>query len=86
MTSCGGREGLLHHRGHAVARCSGIGAGAPATAFFTPPREQGASEPILMAKSQSRHKMPTIVRRYFKPSPEAIVEVVGLHAPGDAQR
>lgn len=37
--------------------------------------EQGASLLLLMAKS--RHKKPENVRRYFKPSPEAITEVTG---------
>jgi hypothetical protein len=46
--------------------------------------EQGASLLMLMAKS--RHKKPENVRRYFKPSPEAIVEVTSLLAPGDARR
>ncbi|MGW4077480.1 hypothetical protein ACWELB_28960 [Streptomyces asiaticus] len=46
--------------------------------------EQGASLLMLMAKS--RHKKPTIVRRYFKPSPEAMAEVTRLLAPGDNRR
>lgn len=46
--------------------------------------EQGASELMLMAKS--RHKKAENVRRYFKPSPEAIAEVASLLAPGDARR
>ncbi len=46
--------------------------------------EQGASLLMLMAKS--RHKKPENVRRYFKPSPEAISELTGLPAPGDARR
>jgi hypothetical protein len=40
--------------------------------------------PILMAKS--RHKKPENVRRYFKPSPEAISELTSLLAPGDSRR
>ena len=39
---------------------------------------------MLMAKS--RHMKPENVRRYFKPSPEAIAEVARLPAPGDARR
>ncbi|MEU9794650.1 site-specific integrase [Streptomyces sparsogenes] len=46
--------------------------------------EQGASLLMLMAKS--RHKKPENVRRYFKPSPEAISELTSLLAPGDARR
>jgi hypothetical protein len=39
---------------------------------------------MLMAKS--RHKKPENVRRYFKPSPEAIAELTSLLAPGDSRR
>ncbi|TVZ94925.1 hypothetical protein FB157_10428 [Streptomyces sp. BK340] len=39
---------------------------------------------MLMAKS--RHKKPENVRRYFKPSPEAIAKLTSLLAPGDARR
>jgi hypothetical protein len=46
--------------------------------------EAGASLLLLMAKS--RHKKPENVRRYFKPSPEAIAEVTSLLAPGDSRR
>ncbi|MFI1485806.1 tyrosine-type recombinase/integrase [Streptomyces sp. NPDC020747] len=46
--------------------------------------EQGASLLMLMAKS--RHKKPENVRKYFKPSPEAIAELTSLLAPGNAQR
>lgn len=46
--------------------------------------EQGASLLMLMAKS--RHKKPENVRRYFKPSPEAIAELTSLLAPGSSQR
>ncbi|MCX9193743.1 recombinase [Carbonactinospora thermoautotrophica] len=46
--------------------------------------EQGASLLMLMAKS--RHKKPENVRRYFKPSAEAIAGVTSLLAPGDARR
>ncbi|WP_405406970.1 tyrosine-type recombinase/integrase [Streptomyces sp. NBC_01104] len=42
--------------------------------------EQGASLLMLMAKS--RHKKPENVRRYFKPSAEAIAELTSLLAPG----
>ncbi|MCX5103873.1 MULTISPECIES: site-specific integrase [unclassified Streptomyces] len=42
--------------------------------------EQGASLLMLMAKS--RHKKPENLRRYFKPSPEAIAELTSLLAPG----
>ncbi len=45
---------------------------------------QGASLLMLMAKS--RHKKPENVRRYFKPSHEAISELTSLLAPGDARR
>jgi hypothetical protein len=38
---------------------------------------------MLMAKS--RHK-PENVRRYFKPSPEAIAELTSLLAPGASDR
>jgi hypothetical protein len=46
--------------------------------------EQGASLWMLMAKS--RHKKPENVRRYFKPSPEAIAELTSLLAPGGSNR
>ncbi|MGW5698588.1 hypothetical protein ACWEWX_49770, partial [Streptomyces asiaticus] len=46
--------------------------------------EQGASLPMLMAKS--RHKKPENLRRYFKPSPEAVSELTSLLGPGDARR
>ncbi|MFE3558548.1 tyrosine-type recombinase/integrase [Streptomyces sp. NPDC059193] len=46
--------------------------------------EQGSSLLMLMAKS--RHKKPENVRRYFKPSPEAIAELTSLLAPGDSRR
>jgi hypothetical protein len=39
---------------------------------------------MLMAKSS--HRKPENVRRYFKPSPEAIAEVTSLLAPGDSRR
>jgi hypothetical protein len=39
---------------------------------------------MLMAKS--RHKKPENVRRYFKPSPEAIAELTSLLAPGASDR
>lgn len=39
---------------------------------------------MLMAKS--RHKKPENVRRYFKPSAEAIAEITSLLAPGDSRR
>jgi hypothetical protein len=46
--------------------------------------EAGASLPMLMAKS--RHKKPENVRRYFRPSAEAIAEVTSLLAPGGSRR
>jgi hypothetical protein len=46
--------------------------------------EQGASLLMLMAKS--RQKKPENVRRYFKPSAEAIAELTSLLAPGDRTR
>jgi hypothetical protein len=46
--------------------------------------EQGASLLMLMAKS--RHKKPENVRRYVKPSHEAISELTSLLAPGDSRR
>jgi hypothetical protein len=46
--------------------------------------EHGASLLKLMAKS--RHKKPENVRRYFKPSPEAIAELTSLLAPGGSNR
>lgn len=51
---------------------------------LTHPGEQGASRLMLMAKS--RHKRPEDVRRYFKPSAEAIAEVTSLPAPGGSRR
>lgn len=39
---------------------------------------------MLVAKS--RYKRPETVRRYFKPSLEAIAEVASLLAPGDRRR
>ncbi|MEV6154613.1 site-specific integrase [Nonomuraea sp. NPDC052129] len=41
--------------------------------------EAGASLLMLMAKS--RHKKPENLRRYFKPSPDAIAEITSLLAP-----
>ena len=46
--------------------------------------ERGASELMMMAKS--RHKKVENVRRYLKPSAEAIAEVTSLLAPGDSRR
>lgn len=46
--------------------------------------EQGASLLMLMAKS--RHKKPENVRKYFKPSADAIAELTSMLAPGDSQR
>jgi len=46
--------------------------------------EAGTSLLMLMAKS--RHKKPENVRRYFKPSPDAIAEITSLLAPGDSRR
>ncbi|MBE9376176.1 site-specific integrase [Saccharopolyspora sp. HNM0983] len=46
--------------------------------------EAGASLLLLMAKS--RHKKPENLRRYFKPSDQALAEVTGLLAPGDSRR
>lgn len=46
--------------------------------------EAGASLLLLMAKS--RHKKPENVRRYFKPTPEAIAELTSLLAPRDTRR
>jgi hypothetical protein len=46
--------------------------------------ELGASLLMLMAKS--RHKKPENVRRYFKPSPEAIAELTSLLVPGGSDR
>ncbi|MEU7749337.1 site-specific integrase [Nonomuraea sp. NPDC049158] len=46
--------------------------------------QAGASLLMLMAKS--RHKKPENLRRYFKPSPEAIAELTSLLAPGDSRR
>lgn len=46
--------------------------------------EQGAS--LLMLVAKSRYKRPETVRRYFKPSLEAIAEVASLLAPGDRRR
>ncbi|WP_433258454.1 hypothetical protein ACQPYK_23565 [Streptosporangium sp. CA-135522] len=45
--------------------------------------ERGASELMLTAKS--RHRKAENVRRYFKPSAEAISEVTSLLAPGDVR-
>lgn len=44
----------------------------------------GASLLMLMAKC--RHKNPENIRRYFKPSPEAIVELTIPLAPGGSNR
>jgi hypothetical protein len=46
--------------------------------------EQGAS--LLMLMARSRHKKPEKVRRYFKPSPEAIAGLTSLLAPGNSIR
>lgn len=39
---------------------------------------------VLMAKS--RHKKPENLRRYFKPSDQALAEVTSLLAPGGSRR
>lgn len=39
-----------------------------------------------MLTAKSRHKKPENVRRYFKPSPEAISEFTSLLAPGGTRR
>ncbi|MCS0599752.1 hypothetical protein NX794_00625 [Streptomyces sp. LP11] len=41
---------------------------------------------LLMLVAKSRHKKPENVRRYFKPSYEAISELTNLLTPGDARR
>jgi hypothetical protein len=41
---------------------------------------------LLMLMAKSRHKKPENVRRYFKPSPEAIAELTSLLAPGGINR
>ncbi|MEY8038020.1 hypothetical protein [Saccharopolyspora cebuensis] len=46
--------------------------------------EAGASLVLLMAKS--RHKKPENLRRYFKPSGQALAEITSLLAPGDSRR
>ncbi|GGQ23057.1 hypothetical protein [Streptosporangium pseudovulgare] len=46
--------------------------------------EQGAS--LLMSMAESRHKKAENVRRYFKPSPDAVAELTSLPAPGDTRR
>ncbi len=51
---------------------------------LTHPGEAGASLLMLMAKS--RHKKPENVRKYFRPSADAITEVTSLLAPGDSRR
>lgn len=50
--------------------------------------EQGASllVLVLVLMAKSRHKKPENVRRYFKPSPEAVAELTSLLAPGDSRR
>nr|WP_210167986.1 site-specific integrase [Streptomyces sp. SID4946] len=48
--------------------------------------EAGASLLMLMLMAKSRHKKPENVRRYFKPSPDAIAEITSLLAPGDSRR
>jgi hypothetical protein len=66
-----------------------IRAGSPAGedyrhSYLTYLGEHGGSLLMLMAKS--RHKKPENVRRYFKPSLEAIVELTSLLAPADGRR
>ncbi|WP_433226557.1 hypothetical protein [Microtetraspora malaysiensis] len=46
--------------------------------------EAGAS--LLMPMAKSRHRKPENLRRYFKPSPDAIAELTSLLAPGDTRR
>ena len=46
--------------------------------------EAGASLLLLMAKS--RHRKPENLRRYFKPSDQALAEITSLLAPGDSRR
>ncbi|SDM18074.1 protein of unknown function [Nonomuraea maritima] len=41
---------------------------------------------LLMLTAKSRHKKAENVRRYFKPSPDAIAELASLLAPGDTRR
>ena len=46
--------------------------------------EAGAS--LLMPMARSRHRKPENLRRYFKPSPDAIAELTSLLAPGGTRR
>ncbi|MEE1766734.1 site-specific integrase [Streptomyces sp. JV185] len=82
--SYGQARALLDH--HTAVR--GAGAGWDLHEYrhsaLTHLGEQGASLLMLMAKS--RHKKPENVRRYFKPSPEAIAELTSLLAPGNSSR
>jgi hypothetical protein len=41
---------------------------------------------LLMLMAESRHKKAENVRRYVKPSPEAIAELTSLLTPGDSRR
>jgi phage terminase small subunit len=80
------REGRLSDRTCSIATRSHPHTASADTSHssLTHLGEQGASPLMLMAKS--RHKKPENVRRYFKPSPEAIAELTSLLAPGDGRR
>lgn len=83
--SCGQARALLdQHTAVAGAGCTGWDLHEWRHSGLTHLGEQGASLLMLMAKS--RHRKAENVRRYFKPSPEAISEVTGLLVPGDARR
>ncbi|MFG2076460.1 DUF4158 domain-containing protein [Nonomuraea maritima] len=41
---------------------------------------------LLMLTAKSRHKKAENVRRYFKPSPDAVAGLTSLLAPGDTRR
>ncbi|SHM24738.1 hypothetical protein SAMN05216499_109191 [Actinacidiphila paucisporea] len=56
----------------------------PAPLHPCTPAHLGASPLMPMAKSM--HKKPENLRRYFKPSSEAISELTSLLAPGDSRR
>ena len=82
--SYGQARALLDEHTAAARAGHGLGSARVPALRPDPPRRAGASLLMLMAKS--RHKKPENVRRYFKPSPEAIAELTSLLAPGDARR
>lgn len=67
---------------HSVKRLCDIGA----PPVFSSARLGGRGASLLMLRTKSRHEKPVNVRRYFKPSLEAIAELTCLLASGGIDR